>query len=94
MLGYRYRYYDGFSSGYGFTGIAVALLGRNRALGVVASALLFGALQRGGLFVDIFTNHVSKDLVVVLQAVIIIFLAAEGLFRGGLARLAERGKGL
>jgi ABC-type uncharacterized transport system permease subunit len=92
VLGYRYRYYDGFSSGYGFTGIAVALLGRNRPLGVVAAALLFGALQRGGLFVDIFTNHVSKDLVVVLQAVIILALAAEGVFRGGLVRFAARGK--
>jgi ABC-type uncharacterized transport system permease subunit len=94
VLGYRYRYYDGFSSGYGFTGIAVALLGRNRPLGVVAAALLFGALQRGGLFVDIFTNHVSKDLVVVLQAVVILFLAAESIFRGGLGRLAGRGKPL
>ncbi|MFN2453590.1 MAG: ABC transporter permease [Pyrinomonadaceae bacterium] len=81
VLGYRYRYYDGFSSGYGFTGIAVALLGRNHPVGVVLSALLFGALTRGGLFVDIFTEHVSKDLVLVLQAMIILFVAAEALFR-------------
>ncbi len=44
VLGYRYRYYDGFSAGYGFTGIAVALLGRNHPVGVLLAALLFGAL--------------------------------------------------
>src|SRR4051812_2608980 len=84
VLGYRYRYYEGFSSGigYGFTGIAVALLGRNHPIGIVFSALLFGALTRGSLFVDIFTDKVSKDLVQVLQGIIILFVAAEALFRG------------
>ena len=82
VLGYRYRYYDGFSSGYGFTGIAVALLGRNHPVGVILASLLFGALLRGGLFVDIFTEHVSKDLVMVLQGIIILFVASEALFRG------------
>lgn len=81
VLGYRYRYYDGFSVGYGFTGIAVALLGRNHPAGVLLAALLFGALTRGGLFVDIFTERVSKDLVQVLQAVIILFVAVSS-YRG------------
>jgi simple sugar transport system permease protein len=83
VLGYRYRYYEGFSAGvgYGFAGIAVALLGRNHPFGVLLSAILFGALLRGGLFVDIFTEHVSKDLVMVLQGIIILFVAAEALFR-------------
>jgi simple sugar transport system permease protein len=89
VLGYRYRYYDGFSAGFGFTGIAVALLGRNSPLGVALAALLFGAFLRGGLFVDIFTEHVSKDLVLVLQAVIILFVAAEALFRGPWVRAAS-----
>ena len=69
VLGYRYRYYDGFSASYGFTGIAVALLGRNHPVGVILAALLFGVLLRGGMFVDIFTEHVSKDMVQVLQAI-------------------------
>ena len=81
VLGYRYRYYDGFSAGYGFTGIAVALLGRNHPAGVALAALLFGALLRGGLFVDIFTEHVSKDLVLVLQALVILFVAAGAAWR-------------
>jgi simple sugar transport system permease protein len=82
VLGYRYRYYQGFSPQYGFTGIAVALLGRNHPLGVFVAALFFGALTRGGLFVDIFTEKVSKDLVLILQALVILFVAAEAIFRG------------
>ncbi len=94
VLGYRYRFYDGFSPGYGFTGIAVALLGRNHPVGVLLSAILFGALIRGGLFVDIFTDRVSKDLVLVIQAVVILFVAAEALFRGPFSRwgLLKRSK--
>ncbi len=86
VLGYRYRYYHDYSPGYGFTGIAVALLGRNHPVGVVLAAILFGALIRGGLFVDIFSDKVSKDLVLVLQAIIILFVAMEMLFRGSLSR--------
>ncbi|HEY0408271.1 MAG TPA: ABC transporter permease [Pyrinomonadaceae bacterium] len=80
VMGYRYRYYDGFSANYGFTGIAVALLGRNHPVGVLLSALLFAVLIRGGIFVDAFTDHVSKDLVEVLMAVVILFVAAEAFF--------------
>src|SRR5438445_1399803 len=81
VLGYRYRYYQGFSPQYGFTGIAVALLGRNHPMGVLLAAIFFGALTRGGLFVDIFTEKVSKDLVLILQALVILFVAAEAVFR-------------
>jgi ABC-type uncharacterized transport system permease subunit len=94
VLGYRYRFYEGFSPQYGFTGIAVALLGRNHPLGVLIAAIFFGALTRGQLFVDIFTQHVSKDLVLVIQAVVILFVAAEALFRGPFSRwgLLKRSK--
>ncbi|MBD0372006.1 MAG: ABC transporter permease [Pyrinomonadaceae bacterium] len=88
VLGYRYRYYEGFSASYGFTGIAVALLGRNHPVGVFLAALLFGMLNRGGIFVDAFTDHVSKDLVEVLQAVVILFVACEAFFRGSFNRFS------
>lgn len=81
VLGYRYRYYDGFSANYGFTGIAVALLGRNHPVGILLSALLFGALIRSSLFIDIFTDKVSKDWVLILQAIIILFVACEAVFQ-------------
>lgn len=94
VLGYRYRYYDGFSDNYGFTGIAVALLGRNHPVGVIVSALLFAMLQRGGIPVDAFTTLVTKDIVQVIQAVIILFVAAEAFFRGPFDRfgLLKRSK--
>lgn len=86
VLGNRHRYYDGFSDNYGFTGIAVALLGRNHPVGVILAALLFAALQHGGIYVDGFSEHVTKDIVQVLQGVIILFVAAEGFFRWALGR--------
>ncbi|HKC65207.1 MAG TPA: ABC transporter permease, partial [Pyrinomonadaceae bacterium] len=94
VMGYRYRYYDGFSDNYGFTGIAVALLGRNHPVGVIFAAILFAILSRGGIFVDAFTEHVSKDLVQVLQGTIILFVAAEAVFRGPFGRfgLLKRSK--
>jgi general nucleoside transport system permease protein len=87
VMGYRHLYYDGFSDNYGFTGIAVALLGRNHPGGVLVAALLFAVLTRGGVPVDAFTQHVTKDIVQILQAVIILFVAGEEFFR----KLSARG---
>ena len=81
VMGYRYRYYDGFSDHYGYTGIAVALLGRNHPVGVILAALLFAALQHGGIYVDGFSEHITKDIVQVLQGIIILFVAAETFFK-------------
>jgi simple sugar transport system permease protein len=94
VMGHRYRYYDGFSDNYGFTGIAVALLGRNHPVGVILAAFLFAVLQRGGLPVDAFTEHVTKDIVQVLQGTIILFVAAEAMFRGPFSKwgLLKRSK--
>jgi general nucleoside transport system permease protein len=86
VLGYRHLYYDGFSDNYGFTGIAVALLGRNHPAGVLCAALLFAILTRGGVPVDAFTEHVTKDIVQILQGTVILFVAAEGFFRGTLGK--------
>jgi general nucleoside transport system permease protein len=81
VLGYRHLYYDGFSDNYGYTGIAVALLGRNHPVGVILAALLFAALQHGGIYVDGFSENVTKDIVQVLQGIIILFVAAEAFFK-------------
>jgi len=88
VLGYRHRYYDGFSANYGFVGIAVALLGRNHPVGVFLAAILFAILLRGGIFVDAYTVKVSKDIVDMLQGIVIIFVAAEAMFRGPLKQFA------
>lgn len=76
VMGNRYLYYHDFSGEVGFLGIAVALLGRNHPLGVFLAAIFFAVLYRGGIFVDAFTRYVSKDLVEVLQAVVILFVAS------------------
>ena len=78
VMGYRYRFLDNFSPGFGFTGIAVALLGRNHPYGVLFAALLFGALNKGALDIEILTN-VPRELFLIIQAVLILLLVcAEG----------------
>jgi general nucleoside transport system permease protein len=80
ILGVAGRLTIGFSAGIGFNGITVALLGRGRIGGTVAAGLLFGALQAGGRAMQAETGT-SLDLVLVLQALIILFIAAPGLVR-------------
>ncbi len=81
VMGYRYTFHDSFSAGVGFIGIAVALLGRNHPVGVILAALLFGALNRGSLFLDLNFDNLSKDLVMVLQGIIVLFVATDKLFK-------------
>jgi simple sugar transport system permease protein len=73
VLGYKYYYEDGFSGGIGYMGIAVAVLGRARPLGVVLAALVFGTLSQGALAVNAI---VPKEVLDVLVAVIIFVVAA------------------
>jgi simple sugar transport system permease protein len=80
VLGSAHKFKMGFSPDYGFIGIAVALLGRNRPLGVVAAALLFGALHKGSADLDLETEHVTRDLSLILQAFVILSVSADGLW--------------
>jgi general nucleoside transport system permease protein len=80
ILGIQYRLTIGFSAGLGFDGITVALLGRGRVGGTVAAGILFGALKAGGRYMQAQTQT-SLDLVLVIQALIIVFIAAPGLVR-------------
>jgi len=65
---------------YGFDGITVALLGRARPLGIVLSALLFGALHAGGVQMQASTQ-IPVDIVTVIQSLIVLFVAAPPLIR-------------
>jgi simple sugar transport system permease protein len=76
VMGIRYNYYDGFSGEWGFLGIAVALLGRNHPVGILLAAMFFAMLSRGGITVDALTPYVTKEIVEVLQAVVILFVAS------------------
>jgi simple sugar transport system permease protein len=80
VLGNANKFRLGFSPEYGFLGIAVALLGRNQPAGVVAAAFLFGALHKGTSDLDMETEHVTRELSLVLQALIILSVSADGLW--------------
>jgi simple sugar transport system permease protein len=82
---------------YGFDGITVALLGRANPGGIVAAALLFGALKAGALSAQ---PDVPVDISTLLQAIIVLFIAAPALVkailhlrtpRGGLVTLEAKG---
>jgi general nucleoside transport system permease protein len=71
-----------FVSGAGFVGIAVALMGRSHPVGVVLSSLLFGALYQGGAELSFSMPAISRDMILVIQALVILFAGAlENLFR-------------
>jgi len=65
-----------FVAGAGFTGIAVSLIGRNHPLGVVLAALLFGALYQGGAELAFEIKGFSRDMVFLLQGLIVLFAGA------------------
>ncbi|PYP80046.1 MAG: ABC transporter permease [Gemmatimonadetes bacterium] len=91
VLGYKHYYEEGFATGAGFLGIAVALVGRSHPIGIGLAALLFATLSQGGLAVNAL---VPKQMVDVLQAVVILAVATSvpevrRLLRGA-RRSAER----
>jgi len=70
----------GYSSGFGFDAIALALLGNSNPWGVVAAAFLFGAMRTGSRAMQAATST-PVDIVVVIQALVIVFIAAPSLVR-------------
>lgn len=72
ILGSAGRFRIGFSVDYGFVGIAVALMARSQPLAILASAFLFGVLQKGASDMDIETMYITRDFGKVLQAILIL----------------------
>ncbi len=70
---------DGFSSGYGFQGLVVGLLGRGSMLGVVAAALLFGFLNSGGINLQL-VAQVPAATVQIVQSLLVISIAGAMLW--------------
>lgn len=73
VLGTFNGFVEGFSPGYGFSGISVALLGRNHPVGVILAALFFGILNQGMVYIGA-NSTIPKDFVKILQTLIIIFI--------------------
>ena len=92
LMGVHHRIVLDFPAGYGFAGIAVALMGRNHPLGVALAALLFGALQQGGAELAFDEPAITREMVVVIQGLVILFSGAlEHLPRPWIAHLLPRG---
>jgi general nucleoside transport system permease protein len=83
LLGWQYRYglIDVQQAEIGFVGIAVALLGRNTASGILAAALLFGALLTGtssrNLDPEIFDPELAGNLTLIIQGLVVLFIGAD-----------------
>ncbi|NLG80734.1 MAG: ABC transporter permease [Firmicutes bacterium] len=81
VLGLQYKFLDIFTfTGYGFDGIAVALLGRNHPLGVLAAACLFGTLARGAILMQSIAR-IPKEIIGIVQATIVLVVAADEIIR-------------
>jgi general nucleoside transport system permease protein len=80
ILGVSHFMPASFSIGYGFDAIAVALLARSNPWAVAPAAFLFGAMRSGAGFMQLQTQ-VSSDLISIIQATVIIFVAAPLLVR-------------
>jgi len=80
VTGLNYRHELGFSIGYGFDAIAIALLGKTHPLGVVLAAILFAGMRNGGTRMQ-FLTQIPVDIISVIQALILLFVAADAIIR-------------
>jgi general nucleoside transport system permease protein len=88
VLGAQHRLLLEYVQGAGFVGIAVALMGRNHPVGIVLAAMLFGLLYQGGTELTFAKQHINRDMIVVIQGLIILFMGAlEQAFRPYLTAL-------
>ena len=91
ILGVQHRLSLGFVSGYGFVGIAVALMGRSHPVGVILASILFGVLYQGGAELAFEKPAITRDMIVVIQGLVILFAGAlERQFRTPLTAIFGR----
>ncbi len=91
IMGVNHRLLLNFSAGYGFVGIAVALMGRNHPIGILLASLLFGALFQGGGELAFEMPKITREMVVFIQGLVILFAGAlEYLFWPYLAAIFGR----
>jgi simple sugar transport system permease protein len=90
VMGVQHRLLLNFPGGAGYVGIAVALMGRNHPAGIVLAAVLFGALYQGGTELAFDMPRLTRDMVVVIQGLIILVCGAfEHALRRPVAALLE-----
>ncbi|MXN66446.1 ABC transporter permease [Stappia sp. GBMRC 2046] len=88
IMGSQHRLLIEFVSGYGFVGIAVALMGRAHPVGILFASILFGMLYQGGAELAFEKPSITRDMIVVIQGLVILFAGAlEHMFRPALIRI-------
>ncbi|MBI5824721.1 MAG: ABC transporter permease [Chloroflexi bacterium] len=80
VTGLNYRHELGFSIGYGYDAIAIALLGKSHPLGIVLASFLFAIMRNGASRMQ-FLTQLPVDLISMLQALILLFVAADAIVR-------------
>lgn len=80
VTGLNYRHELGFSIGYGFDAIAIALLGKTHPAGVVLGAIIFAGMRNGATRMQ-FLTQIPVDIISVIQALILLFVAADAIIR-------------
>ena len=91
VMGFHHRLLLNFPGGAGYVGIAVALMGRNHPFGILPAAILFGALYQGGAELSFEMPRLTRDVVVVIQGLIILVCGAfEPVWRRPVERLLGR----
>ena len=76
----NYRHELGFSMGYGFDAIAIALLGKTHPAGIVLASILFGGMRNGATLMQ-FRTQIPTDVISVIQALVLLFVAADAIIR-------------
>jgi simple sugar transport system permease protein len=91
LQGDQHRLILDFVGGFGFVGIAVALMGRAHPVGIILAAILFGILYQGGAELAFEKPKISRDMIVVIQGLVVLFAGAlEHMFRRPVATLLAR----
>jgi general nucleoside transport system permease protein len=91
VMGVQHRLLLEFTAGYGFVGIAVALMGRGHPVGIALASMLFGILYQGGAELSFDKPAITRDMVVVIGGVVILFAGAlDGMFRALVSKLFLR----
>jgi ABC-type uncharacterized transport system permease subunit len=91
ILGEENRLILEYTAGFGFVGIAVALMGRAHPVGIILAAILFGVLYQGGAELAFDKPKISRDMIIVIQGLVVLFAGAlEHMFRRPVATLLPR----
>lgn len=88
-LGVHHRFMEGFAPGFGFDGLIAALLANGSPIGTIFTALFFGALRAGSLLLEVDTTA-SREIITVIQALIILAVSADLMMRRRGDRTGER----